>query len=364
MAKPLQSEEHVQAENKQFSHFGVLNTGSQGKGSLVTSITINVILAIIAIIIGAAAKVTIDKTQKVTELVAPPLPKPPVELPRPPKFIRQPPPPVIKPVEPKITLPEVKIEAPKPVPVPKVERPQPAVAPAPPKPVVAAAAPKPTTVNLGRSAAVVNNSPHPAPVALGQANNPIAPSNRPATASVDLGQRGLAGMPAGNTGTGPASTKVQLGSGQPGGSVAGGGARAIQGVKLGGVTGGTGTAPGNGVGTRPATVQLGQAAAAPQVRSVTASAPASTAPKVLYKPKPAYTPEATAMHLEGVVSVRIHVSAAGAIQILGVTSGLGHGLDQSAERAVTGMRFQPATDASGHPVDWEGIVNITFQMAN
>ena len=24
---------------------------------------------------------------------------------------------------------------------------------------------------------------------------------------------------------------------------------------------------------------------------------------------------------------------------------------------------QPATDAAGHPVDWEGIVNVAFQLA-
>jgi hypothetical protein len=25
------------------------------------------------------------------------------------------------------------------------------------------------------------------------------------------------------------------------------------------------------------------------------------------------------------------------------------------------MRFQPAVDANGHPVDWEGNVTVTFQ---
>jgi TonB family protein len=76
-----------------------------------------------------------------------------------------------------------------------------------------------------------------------------------------------------------------------------------------------------------------------------------------------YTAEATALHLEGVVSVKIRVSASGSVQIIGVTNGLGHGLDQSAERAVLGMHFKPAMDAQGNPVDWEGVVNITFQMA-
>ena len=49
--------------------------------------------------------------------------------------------------------------------------------------------------------------------------------------------------------------------------------------------------------------------------------------------------------------------------VLGVTNGLGHGLDESAVRAVQATRFRPAVDSNGSPVDWEGVVNISFQMA-
>jgi TonB family protein len=363
MAQPLRSEDDVQPQNIQFSHFGVLQSGNQSKSSVATAVIANVILLIIAIIIGAAAKVTMQKNKQDATLIVP-IAKAP-EPPKPPKIVvKLPPTPKIKPVEPKIVMPEVKIEPPKiETPPMKVETPKPPVTPAPPKQVVAAAAPKPTTVNLGQSASVVNNNPHPSAVALGQTNNPIAPSNMPATAAVNLGQRGMAGMPASNTGGGPASTRVSLGSGQPNGALSGGGARAVAGVKLGGVTGGTGTTPGNGIGTRAATVQLGQAAPPPQVHQVAANAPAHTAPQVVFKPRPVYTAEATAKHLEGVVSVKIHVSSNGAIRILGITNGLGSGLDQSAENAVMGMRFKPATDPQGNPTDWEGVVNITFQMA-
>ena len=48
---------------------------------------------------------------------------------------------------------------------------------------------------------------------------------------------------------------------------------------------------------------------------------------------------------------------------IGVTSDLGHGLGDSAIHAVEATRFQPATDASGHPIDWEGVVNVAFQLA-
>ena len=87
------------------------------------------------------------------------------------------------------------------------------------------------------------------------------------------------------------------------------------------------------------------------------------APKVLFKPRPQYTEEAIKLHLEGTVSVRLRVSSSGSVQVLGVTSGLGHGLDESARAAVLATRFQPATDSSGTPVDWEGVVNVAFQLA-
>ena len=70
------------------------------------------------------------------------------------------------------------------------------------------------------------------------------------------------------------------------------------------------------------------------------------------------------MHLEGTVQVKIHVSSTGAVSVLGVTSGLGHGLDEAAVHAAQGIRFKPAADATGEPIDWEGVVSISFQMAS
>ena len=93
------------------------------------------------------------------------------------------------------------------------------------------------------------------------------------------------------------------------------------------------------------------------------TATAKSGPKVLFKPKPEYTAEAKSFILKAVVSVRIRVSSTGAVQVLGVTSDLGHGLGDSAVRAVQATRFQPATDDSGNPIDWEGVVNVAFQLA-
>ena len=83
-----------------------------------------------------------------------------------------------------------------------------------------------------------------------------------------------------------------------------------------------------------------------------------------YKPKPIYTAEATAKHVEGSVSVRIHVAASGAVRVIAVTSGLGYGLDQAAMNAAQGIRFKPAVDAQGNPIDWDGVVTISFQLAS
>jgi TonB family protein len=93
------------------------------------------------------------------------------------------------------------------------------------------------------------------------------------------------------------------------------------------------------------------------------STTAKSAPKVVFKPKPEYTAEAKQLHIEGNVTVRIRVSSSGSVQVLGVTSDLGHGLGDSAVRAVQATRFQPATDDSGHPIEWEGVVNVAFQLA-
>jgi TonB family protein len=349
----------------QFTHFGVLNDGSQSKASLFTSITLNIIIAVVVIIIGAAAKHTIDKREKLTSLVEPiPIKKIEPEPIKPKIIPKLPPTPVVKVEPPKIKLPDVKLpDVPKPPEI-KMTQPVPVVLPAPPKLVQPPPAPRVVNLAQAQPASVVNNSPHPSAVSLGQANNPIAPSNRPATSAVNLGQSGMAGMPASNMGRGPAATSVHLGSGSAGSQNMNGRDNAsneIRGVKLG-VTGGTG--PMNARGRVAGPVNLGQNQEPAMPRPASPSAlPTHTAPKVLFKPRPEYTAEAIKLRIEGTVSVRLRVLASGAVQVLGVTSGLGHGLDDAAVRAVQGTRFQPATDPSGRPVEWEGVVNVAFQLA-
>jgi TonB family protein len=85
--------------------------------------------------------------------------------------------------------------------------------------------------------------------------------------------------------------------------------------------------------------------------------------KLTSKPKPEYTEEARQLHIEGVVTLRVRVQSNGSIEILNVINGLGHGLDESAKRAVMATRFEPATDGLGHAVASDVIVNVTFQLA-
>jgi protein TonB len=363
MAKPLRSEDLGKPKDVQFSHFGVLDDGVQSKTSTITSVGINVVLALVICIVGAAAKKTMDNRVRLTELAMPipeikkvEPPKPRIE---PPKMPKLPDVPKIEVQTPKITVPDVKVPEPL-KPVVKMDAPKPVILPAPPKQVVAMAAPK--VVNLAAAnAAVVNNSPHPSAVALGSTSNPIAPSSE-RVSNVNLGNKGMAGMPSSNTGMGRPSAVNLAGSGQPGGSMNGTGARGVQGVKLG-VPGGTG--PMNATGRVAGPVNLAVNTPPPAARPMgqSAEAPHHSAPKVIYKPKPEYTEEAKQMHLEGTVTVHIHVLPNGSVEVVGVTNGLGHGLDESAKRAVLATKFEPATDASGHPIEWDGFVNVAFQLA-
>jgi periplasmic protein TonB len=365
MPKPLRSED-PRPRDMQFTHFGVLNTGSQSKASLFTSVTLNVLLGLIVLIIGAATKKVVDNRIKEAVLIVPLKEKPPEppkpKLPPPPKL---PDPPKVEPPKiepPKIKLPDVPIpEPPKPVPV-AAPKPVPVIVPAPPKIQAAAAAPKVVSVSMAKSASVVNNDPHPTAVALGNPNSPVPfQKSGPAVAPVNL-NRGMPGMPAENSGGGPRATAVNMGSGQPTGKIGGTAVVAVAGVPHG-IIGGTGT-NGNGTGVQARQVQMATNAPPPTPVAAHVTSPLAHPPTVLSKPKPIYTPEAASLHIEGTVTVKLHVSASGAVTVMGVVAGLGHGLDQSAITAAQGIRFKPATDATGNPVDWEGPVNIIFQIAS
>ena len=337
MAKPLRSAD-PNPKSIQFSQFGVLDDGHRSKGAVVTSMVINGLILAAILIIGTLIKTNPIMAKKLTELTLPPQPPPPPAIKHPPVM-----PPKVLPTPPKITVqppppPVVKLEPPKLTPLPPK--------PTPPTPaIVKLAPPAPKIVNLGnpKAASVPNHDANPSPVRLGNPNSPVSPVG-PAVGNVNLG-RGVPGMPGANNGNGPHSTAVNLGNGLPGGgnmsAHPGNSATAVKPISG---FGGNGAPP---------------SATHPTVQAVGVASP----PKVLYKPTPVYTAEAKAMHLEGNVKVRIKVSAAGAVSVIQVTQGLGHGLDQSAIQAAQATRFKPAIDNNGQPVDWEGVVVVNFQMS-
>jgi protein TonB len=361
MAAPLRSANPGEQKSMQFAHFGLLDVGGQSKASTVTSLTLNVVIAFVVIIISAAtAKQRIDTNRKLTELVMPiteqkPVPPQPKVIP--PKL--KPLPEIAKVEPPKITVPQVKApELPK-QPVVKMDTPKPVIAPPAPKQIIAKAAPVAVSLAHPEAASVVNNDPHPSAVRLGNSTSPLNNLHGPAVAPVNLAA-GMPGMNAANTGNGPAATRVNLGNGSPGSTTTrGNGVVAVAGIPHG-IPGATGTSRAAGAQQ----VSLGQSVPPPSSRPAAVSTVAmGKEPKVIYKPKPEYTAEAIQKHVEGVVSLHIRVMPNGSVQVLSIAKPLGYGLDDSARRVAMAMKFEPATDASGAPIVWEGVVNVSFQLA-
>lgn len=362
MPKPLISNES-NPPSVAFRDFGVLNDGKRSKSAAITAITINVLVALAVLFLVKAAVVK-PKT-KHAELIdpvsimkpePPPPPKPKIKLPPPPP----PPPPPKVVIPPPVTVPVPPPPVPPPpVPAPSVPKPQ----PAPPAPKLTPAPPAPRAVNLmGTPAHVPNNDAHPSAVRLGSPDNPLKPLSGPAVARVNMGVAGMPGMPGSNTGSGPRAVNVSMGSGSPGSQNLNATApKQVNGL-ANGCVGCTG--PMNSKATGIQRVAMSTAPVQPTLQQPSVKAVvAQSKPTLIYKPEPVYTEEAKAMHLEGNVSVRIRVTAEGSVQVLGVVSGLGHGLDQAAAKAAEGTRFKPALDAAGSPVPWEGVVLVKFQMS-
>ena len=106
-------------------------------------------------------------------------------------------------------------------------------------------------------------------------------------------------------------------------------------------------------------------AAAPKKRDAESARPPSvndTEVEILSKPKPVYTEEARALHLEGDVVLDIVFEATGTVRVLGVASGLGHGLDEAAVVAAKKIQFDPAK-RDGTPVDHAAKLRVVFRLA-
>jgi len=88
----------------------------------------------------------------------------------------------------------------------------------------------------------------------------------------------------------------------------------------------------------------------------------STPVSIQSKPSPVYTSEARQLRVEGEVLLNVVFAADGQIRVLNVVRGLGHGLDEAAQRAAKGVRFSPAM-RDGHPVDSNATLHIVFQLS-
>jgi len=342
----------------QFAHFGVLDAGAQSKASTVTSIVLNSAILFVIVVISLAHKQIMAKANQLDHITLavekkPEPAKPKIPMPKP-----KPLPELAKVEPPKITIPQVKLpELPK-QPIVKMDQPKPMIAPPAPQRITPPAAPVAVSLANPKAASVPNNDAHPSAVQLGHPDSPLNNLHGPAVASVNLA-RGMPGMNPANTGNGPRATTVNFGNGSPESTtIKGNGVVAVAGIPHG-VPGGTGTAKPTGQ-----QVSLGQAPPPPAAPKPTiASTAQGKSPTVISKPKPEYTAEARQLHIEGTVTIHIRVMPNGSVEVLGVTRGLGHGLDESAQRAIMATKFEPATDASGHPIAWDGIVNVAFQLA-
>ncbi len=90
----------------------------------------------------------------------------------------------------------------------------------------------------------------------------------------------------------------------------------------------------------------------------------SPRPKVIFKPRPEYTAEATRLHIEGVVSVTY--------PRLSLRRRPGHRSHQRPRPRPRRIRqfapsrppaFNPPSTPPGIQSDWDGVVNVAFQLA-
>jgi len=194
------------------------------------------------------------------------------------------------------------------------------------------------------------------------------------TAPVNKVQTGGFGDPNGLPGKGNPNKTTninRLGSpALPGGDGYGNGTGGAKGVR--GTVASTGF--GNGVATPPPSgggkrgvVQSGGFADAtvedntPKKKAAAGDSP-TTMVNILDKPRPQYTAEGRSLRLEGDVVLDMVFQADGTVQVNGVISGLGHGLDEAAVRAAQQIKFKPAK-RDGQPINFPARVRIEFRLA-
>ncbi len=86
-----------------------------------------------------------------------------------------------------------------------------------------------------------------------------------------------------------------------------------------------------------------------------------TAPKLVHKVEPEYTPEARAAECEGTVLLVAVVGTDGKVHDAKVARSVDEGLDQKAIEALQQWRFEPGRK-NGRPVDVKARIEIKFRL--
>jgi len=240
---------------------------------------------------------------------------------------------------------------------------------------VEAKAPELVAMNTFESKVVTESNQPKRPKDDVKVNNLSSGSAAPATVVAPLNkvQTGGFGDPNGLPGKGdPNKTTnvARLGSlalpGGPGYGNGTGGDKGIRGtVQSTGFGNGTANPPEGGGkrGTVQSTGFADQSTVTDAPKKKTASADSGTAAvTIVEKPRPEYTADGRNLKIEGDVALDVVFLANGTVQVRGVVSGLGHGLDEAAMRAAQQIKFKPAK-RDGETVDFPARVRIEFRLA-
>ena len=84
--------------------------------------------------------------------------------------------------------------------------------------------------------------------------------------------------------------------------------------------------------------------------------------RVLNRPRPEYTAQAREKGTEGHIVVRVLFGANGRVKSASIARGLGDGLEEKALEAVYKLKFEPARDCNGDPVDSVQTVSVVFTI--
>jgi TonB family protein len=339
------------------TNFGLLPEPEGRPIAFLMSWSINLAILATALIVGMTARHVLQQHYEMTELVIPNNPPPPVKIKEPPPQELPPPP-----QPPKVELQPRQIEMPKPKPEPKPIQMEAKVnLPVQPKPQTVILAPQPKAALTAAAMPAQNPQVRPstAPVHLGQTFGvtPNPNATRPATVAAIGnpygGMQGPAIAPHGIVGS------TGIGNGTKFGSSAG----VVGKVGSAGIPGATGSGPRtSGSYGKVASAGIPAMTAVAAAPMVTAEPVRSTEVEVLSKPPVQYTSEARQLRVQGDVVLSVTFLANGQVVVRGVIRGLGHGLDEEAERVAQQIRFRPAT-SNGRPVDVTTRITITFQMA-